>query len=359
MNKDAMWQAVRARDTRFDGEFFYGVLTTGVFCRPSCPSRQALRKNVRFYATAVAASKDGLRPCKRCKPLESTAKTPTLENLLALCRFIDAHPEEELTLNALCRRVGLSTFQVHRMFKAFLTVTPKEYIEQARLAALKRNLRSAPSVTHAIYDAGFGSVSVIYGRLDRQLGMTPKKYRSGGAGVSISFAIGDTALGRVLIGATDRGVCYLQFGDSDGELLEQLAREYPQAEIAPMPETTRGQFDDWMSALGSHLTGATPRLDLPLDIRGTAFQRKVWDFLRCIPYGDVMSYTEVAQAINAPTAARAVANACAKNRIGLLIPCHRVIRGDGTLGGYRWGTARKRTLIDVERRHRAGTEPEQ
>ena len=353
LNEEAMWAAVQNRDARFDGEFYYGVTTTGVFCRPSCASRRALRKNVRFYRSADLAAGDGLRACKRCKPLDADARMPALSDLVALCRHIDAHPDESRSLATLGRRAKLRPFQVHRLFKTFLGVTPKEYVEQARLAGLKRHLRSAPSVTHAIYDAGFESASVVYGRLDTQLGMTPSRYRRGGAGVGISFAIGSTPLGKVMIGATDRGVCYLQFGDTHGELLEQLSKEYPQAQISPMPEAGREPFAAWMGALNEHLNGEAPRLDIPLDIRGTAFQRKVWDFLRRIPYGDVMSYAEVAQAIRAPKAARAVAKACATNRIGIAIPCHRVVRGDGSLGGYRWGETRKRALIDVERR-RAG-----
>jgi AraC family transcriptional regulator of adaptative response/methylated-DNA-[protein]-cysteine methyltransferase len=349
---EAMWAAVKGRDARFDGKFYYGVTTTGVFCRPSCPSRPALRKNVRFYASSDLAEKDGLRACKRCKPLDTAAKLPALEDLIALCRHIDAHPDESRSLAALSRRARLSPFQVHRLFKTFLGVTPKEYVEQARLSGLKRHLRSAPSVTHAIYDAGFESASVVYGRLETHLGMTPSRYRRGGEGVGISFAIGSTPLGKVMIGATDRGVCYLQFGDTPGELLEQLSKEYPRATITPMPDAGRQPFGEWMTALNEHLRGASPRLELPLDIRGTAFQRKVWDFLRHIPYGDVMSYAEVAEGIQAPKAVRAVAKACATNRIGIAVPCHRVVRGDGSLGGYRWGEARKRALIDVERKEK-------
>jgi len=283
---------------------------------------------------------------------------PTVQQLVALCRHIDRHPDEPLTLAVLGERSGLSVFQVHRLFKSWLGVTPKDYIDQSRLRELKSQLRVSPSVTDAIYQAGFESASAVYGRLDLHLGMTPKRYRQGGQGVAISFATGESPLGRVMIGTTDRGVCYLQFGDSELELLEQLAAEYPNAEIAPMNEAGSRDFNAWMSALGRYLAGSAPRPDLPLDVRGTAFQEKVWDFLRSIPDGDVMSYTEVAAAIGSPRAVRAVAGACAANRIGILVPCHRVIRGDGSLGGYRWGLSRKRTLLDMERKTRVGMRDE-
>jgi AraC family transcriptional regulator of adaptative response/methylated-DNA-[protein]-cysteine methyltransferase len=238
------------------------------------------------------------------------------------------------------------------LFKSFLHVTPKDYVEQVRVAALKRKLRSAQSVTEAIYDSGFESSSAVYGRLDAHLGMTPKRYRQGGEGVAISFAFGITPLGKVLIGATDRGVCYLQFGDSERELLEQLVGEYPNAIVSPSAMESDQQFATWITALNTNLEGKRSKAVLPLDIQGTAFQKRVWEFLRTIPSGDVVSYSEVAQGIGSPKAIRAAATACASNRIGVLIPCHRVIRGTGELGGYRWGLPRKRTLIDMERRNK-------
>jgi AraC family transcriptional regulator of adaptative response/methylated-DNA-[protein]-cysteine methyltransferase len=304
---------------------------------------------VRFYETQDAARRDGLRPCKRCKP-DRAQSGLTLATVLDLCRHIERHPDVSHTLTSLAKRAGVSQFQLHRGFKAFLHVTPKEYIEQVRVGMLKKRLRESRSVTDAIYDSGFESSSAVYGRLDAHLGMTPRRYRQGGAGVDISFAFGHTPLGRVLIGATDRGVCYLQFGDSDRELLEQLAKEYPRAKIEPSANESDEQLGAWMVALHSHLTSDRKRVELPLDIRGTAFQKRVWDFLQSIPSGEVYSYGEVAKAIGEPKAVRAVASACARNHIGVLIPCHRVIRGNGELGGYRWGLARKRTLLAVERK---------
>lgn len=343
------WQAVMQRDAGQDGTFWYGVLTTGVYCRPSCASRRPNRQNVRFFDTQQAARHSGLRACRRCRP-EQPATRATLATLLALCQHVEQHPGQAHSLASLARHSGLSQFQVHRLFKGLLHITPRSYIEELRLRGLKRQLRTAPSVTDAIYEAGFESSSAVYGRMDAHLGMTPQRYRAGGAGVAISFAFGKTALGRVLIGATDRGVCYLQFGDSQRELLQQLSEEYPRAVIEPSAAGAGSQFGAWMRELNVRIEGARAATDLPLDVQGTAFQKRVWDFLRTIPAGAVLSYGEVAQAIGEPRAVRAVANACAGNHIGVFIPCHRVIRGDGALGGYRWGLSRKRALIDGERR---------
>ncbi len=350
MNDDQRWQAVCDRDAGYDETFWYGVTTTGVYCIPSCASRRSKRENVRFYSTIEAAMRDGMRACKRCKPDISTASTPSLAKLLEVCRYVERNPTVSHSLSALSKRANLSQFQVHRLFKSFLQVTPKEYIQQVRVTALKCRLRDAWSVTDAIYDAGFESSSAVYGRLDAYLGMTPRNYRQGGKGIDISFAFGTTTLGKVLIGATDRGICYLQFGDSQRELLEQLSSEYPNAIVTPSTSTKSEQFEAWMNALNRNLEGKRSKAELPLDIKGTAFQKRVWEFLRTIPSGEVVSYSEVAAGIGAPKAIRAAASACANNRIGVLIPCHRVIRGTGELGGYRWGLPRKRALIDVERR---------
>lgn len=352
MNDIDRWKAVCERDPQHDGRFWFGVLTTGVYCKPSCAARRAKRENVRFYSTVDAAKRDGLRACKRCKPDEQKSSVSSLAILLQLCRHIDELPTAAHGLSELSKQSGLSQFQLHRLFKQFLQLTPKQYIEQVRMNALKHRLRTSPSVTDAIYDAGFESSSAVYGRLDAHLGMTPLKYRLGGQGVDISFAFGDTALGKVLIGATDRGICYLQFGDSERELLEQLVGEYPNASVVPS-KGGHEQFAAWMSALNARLSGRSAKAALPLDIHGTAFQKRVWEFLRTIPQGEVVSYAEVAQGIGSPKAIRAAASACANNRISVLIPCHRVIRGTGELGGYRWGLTRKRALLDMERKNKA------
>lgn len=349
MNDEQRWEAVRNRDTRRDGRFFYGVLTTGVFCRPSCPSRTPLRKNVRFYATADAAVRDGLRPCLRCRPLAAAGDDPRAARIHSVARHIEAHADENLTLGALAARARLSPFHFQRRFKSVVGVTPKQYLDACRMRRLKVGLRTGGPVTGAIYDAGFGSASRVYERVDTRLGMTPKQYRAGGAGVAISFAVAETPLGLTMMAATDRGLCFVQFGASEPELRENLEHEYPDATISRMNDAARAPFAQWMAALAAHLEGTRPQLDLPLDVRGTAFQMRVWSFLQRIPYGEVRSYAEVAEAIGAPKAVRAVGSACAANRLAVAIPCHRVIRGDGGLGGYRWGLERKRALIDAER----------
>jgi AraC family transcriptional regulator of adaptative response/methylated-DNA-[protein]-cysteine methyltransferase len=353
MNDEQRWAAVRNRDARCDGKFLYGVLTTGVFCRPSCPSRTPLRRNVRFYDTADGAVRDGLRPCLRCRPLAAEGDDPDAARIHAVARHIEAHADENLTLGEGAERTRLSPFHFQRKFKALVGVTPKQYLDACRMNRLKGALRAGEPVTGAIYGAGFGSSSRVYERVDTRLGMTPSQYRRGGAGVAISYAVAETPLGLTMMAATDRGLCFVQFGGSEAELAAQLEREYPGAMIAPMHAAARAPFEQWMAALAAHLEGTRPRLDLPLDVRGTAFQMKVWRFLQRIPYGEVRSYAEVAEGIGAPKAVRAVASACAANRIAVAIPCHRVIRGDGGLGGYRWGLARKRALIDAERSGRA------
>jgi AraC family transcriptional regulator of adaptative response/methylated-DNA-[protein]-cysteine methyltransferase len=352
INQEQCWQAVERHDGNFDGHFFFGVLTTGVYCRPSCPSRRPLPQNVRFYATAAEAERDGLRACKRCRPLDPERDRATAQ-VRDLCRYIEAHPDEAPGLKELAARAGISRFHFQRSFKAIAGVTPKEYVEACRVRKLKGSLRESKDVTEAVYDAGFGSSSRVYERADTRLGMTPMQYRRGGQGVAITYASAMTPLGILMIGATDRGICFVQFGQSEEELGAGLRREYPQAQIAPMTKPHAPEFEKWIAALTKHLAGNQPRLDLPLDIRATAFQMRVWNYLQSSPYGEVQSYGEVAAGIGKASAVRAVARACASNTVALAIPCHRVIRGTGELGGYRWGLERKRALIDLERRARA------
>ena len=333
-----------ARDRSFDGQFFFGVVTTGVYCRPSCPSRRPLRGNVRFFRVPAEAEKAGLRPCLRCRPLADPA-----EETAKLCRYIEEHCGEPLDLAALAKRAGLSRFHLQRTFKAAVGVTPKQYLEAQRLAKLKKELRRAKDVTSAVYEAGFGSSSRVYERADSRLGMTPKQYRRGGDGVSITYATVESPVGLAMMGATDRGVCFVQFGDTREQLLDALRREYPAATLEAAADPPRREFRQWMDELAAHLAGSRPALELPLDIQATAFQMRVWDYLRSIPYGRTQSYRQVAAGIGAPAAVRAVAGACAANRVALVIPCHRVIRGTGDAGGYRWGLERKRALLDRER----------
>ena len=345
---DACWTAVERRDATKDGAFYYGVLTTGVYCRPSCAARRPLRKNVRFYATAAAAEREGLRACLRCKPTEATGDQ-TARRIRRVCEIILRNSSEPVSLTKLAASVDLSPFHLQRSFKSLMGVTPKEFHSAARMKAFKASLRSGLNVTEAIYEAGFGSSSRLYEKVDARLGMTPRQYRQRGRGLGISYASSNTPLGLVMIGATDRGICFVQFGETENELLQKLSGEYPAATVLPMPAARASDFAAWMHALGEHLNGSRSGLELPLDVRGTAFQLRVWRYLQRIPYGEVRSYAEVARDIGRPTAARAVAGACASNTIAVAIPCHRVIRGTGQMGGYRWGLDRKRTLIDRER----------
>ncbi len=475
------WSAVQKRDRQQDGRFFYGVVTTGVYCRPSCPSRHALRQNVRFYETPEEAERDGLRPCLRCHPLE-IAGGAEARQMRELCRYIEEHAAGRLGENAgrlggdagwlggaagrrggaagrlggaagrlggdagrpggdagrlggdagrlggdagrlggdggrrgsdggprggaagrrggdagrlggdagrlggdggrrggaagrrggdagrldgdaglldenagrldlaaLAARAGLSRFHLQRRFKAIVGVTPREYGEACRMRRLKSELRQSQDVTEAVYAAGFGSSSRVYERADTRLGMTPNQYRRGGEGMAISYASAPTPVGLMMLAATDRGLCFLQFGESEEALAAALHGEYSAAQIAPMSEARGAEFREWMEALRQHLEGLRPQLDLPLDIRATAFQVRVWNYLQGIPYGQVRSYAQVAAGIGSPTATRAVARACASNTVALAIPCHRVIRGSGELGGYRWGLERKQALLGRER----------
>lgn len=348
-DEETCWRALEQRDKTFDGQLFYGVMTTGVYCRPSCAARLPKRENVRFYSCSEDAEAAGLRPCMRCRPLASVGRDPNVAIVEKLCRHIEAHADEKLTLAILAEISGLSPFHLQRSFKAIVGVSPKAYQDRVRLSLLKRELREGDSVTDATYAAGYGSSSRMYEKVDTELGMTPMAYRKGGEGVTISYAFAQTPLGLLMMGATDRGICFIQFAETQGELEAMLAAEYPAATRLPMVEPAPPAFAMWMNQLEKHLAGTLPHLDLPLDVRGTAFQLKVWRYLQSIPYGSLQSYSEVAKGIEQPTATRAVATACASNVAGILIPCHRVIRSSGAMGGYRWGEARKRTIIDRER----------
>jgi len=341
-----MHAAVAARDSSFDGQFYYGVVTTGVFCQPSCKARKAKPENLRFFASMEAAMLAGFRPCKRCQSGEPLAQR---QRLVEIARFIEQHADERLTLADLAERAQLSSSRLQRVFKQAFGVSPKTYQDAVRMKQFRRSLKAGEDVTDAIYASGYGSISRVYGEPGRNIGMTPKAYRAGGAGETISWACRETALGPMVMAATDNGVCFVQFGDDEATLLAQLQQEFPRASLSRSPAQAAPALDAWMAALDQHISEGAPRPDLPLDMRGTAFQVKVWRFLLSVREGDVLSYTELAQQIDKPKAARAVASACARNRIAILIPCHRVLRGDGSLGGYRWGLERKRALLDAER----------
>ncbi|MHB8146225.1 MAG: bifunctional DNA-binding transcriptional regulator/O6-methylguanine-DNA methyltransferase Ada [Vulcanimicrobiaceae bacterium] len=347
LDPDSCWEAVRTRDASQLGRFYFGVMTTGVYCSVNCPARMPLRRNVRFYATASDAESDGLRPCKRCRPSE--LRDVIAERIHTICRYIEAHSDDALGLDVLAQEAGMSLFHFQRTFKAVVGVTPKQYHDAQRVNAFKAKLHTSGDITQAVFDAGYSSTSRVYERAAGRLGMTPTQYRAAGKGASITYASFETALGLAMVGATDRGLCFVQFGESVTELEARLRAEFGNADIRPMLEPAHPQFGAWIEALRRHLSGTQPRLDLPTDIRATAFQQRVWSYLQSIPYGEVRSYADVARGIGQPTAARAVARACASNSLALVIPCHRVIRGTGHLGGYKWGLSRKRALLDRER----------
>jgi len=341
---DSRWNAVLGRDAGRDGEFVFAVSTTGVYCRPSCAARRPRRENVQFFATNEAAEQAGYRACLRCKPKALAGNTES-DGVKAICRFIEQHLDEPLTLDRLGKEFRQSPFHLQRRFKAVLGITPREYADSMRMQMLKRNLQAGDSVTRAMYDAGYGSSSRLYERTASQLGMTPDKYRRGAIAASIRYTCSDSPLGRMLIAATERGICAIQFGRSDSELLAGLKREFPFA----VRKVDEGGLQSWVEALLGHMSGKDLDSSLPLDIRATAFQRQVWTYLQSIPFGVTKSYIQVAKAIGRPSAARAVARACATNPVAVAIPCHRVVREDGTMGGYRWGMQRKRALLEMER----------
>lgn len=343
VEQDPRWDAVRARDPR--ATFFYSVKTTGVYCRPSCAARLARPENVAFHASTEAARRAGFRACKRCKPDLPPLAERQAAQVASLCRVIERR-DDVPTLAELADHVGLSSSCTHRMFKAATGVTPRAYAALHRANRVRTALRTAPTVTEAIYAAGFASAGRFYARAGELLGMTPTKYKAGGADLPVRFAIGECSLGSILVAATERGVCAILLGDQPAELAHELERRFPRATLIGA--------DPRFEALVANVVGlvehpASPAT-LPLDIRGTAFQHRVWKALSAIPAGATASYAQIARTIGEPRAVRAIARACAANVLAVAIPCHRVVRTDGALSGYRWGVERKRALLDRERR---------
>jgi AraC family transcriptional regulator of adaptative response/methylated-DNA-[protein]-cysteine methyltransferase len=342
---DQRWSAVVERDPVHDGEFVFAVASTGIYCRPSCPARRPRRENVTFFARPEQAEKAGFRACLRCKPRAGSPSGNPQSNLAKeICRYIEQHLDEPITLERLGKTFRQSPFHLQRRFKAALWITPREYADSCRLRLLKRNLQAGDNVTRAMYDAGYGSSSRLYEKTASQLGMTPDKYRRGAIAATVRYACAESPLGRMLIAATDRGVCAIQFARSDGELIEGLKREFPFAVRKP----DEGGLQAWIAALLAKMAGKELNAALPLDIRATAFQRRVWTYLQSIPFGATQSYEQVARGIGQPSASRAVARACATNPVAVAIPCHRVVREDGNISGYRWGVERKKTLLEME-----------
>ena len=338
--KSLLWRRVLARDAAADGKFVYAVRTTGIYCRPSCPSRRPRPESVEFYPAPAAAERAGFRPCKRCAPHQPDRRRTAV---LAACRYIDEHCDKRLTLATLARRIGVSPFQLQRVFKSIVGVSPREYQETRRIARFKSGVSNGGTVSSATYDAGFGSSSRLYEK-SAQLGMTPARYRNKGAGLAMAFTTFDSPLGKVLVAATERGVCSVGLGANASTLEAALRGEFSAAVVARDDRS----LCDYARRIARYLAGGTPDLDLPLDIRATAFQRKVWNLLRAIPYGTTRSYSDIARRAGKPNAVRAVARAIATNPVALLIPCHRAIRKSGELAGYRWGVARKAALLARE-----------
>ena len=346
MYEDQYWQAVMERDSHANGRFVYAVRSTGIYCNPSCPSRRPRREEVVFFPLPSAAEEAGFRACKRCRPPESAVADPQVELVQRACRYIEQHLDDMPGLAELGGQVNVSPFHLQRVFKRVMGISPRQYAEARRLGQFKEQLKEGETVTQALYEVGFSSSSRLYERAPDQLGMTPTTYRRGGPGMSITYTIVDSALGRLLVAATDKGICSVCIGDDDAKLEAALWQEYPRAEIRRDGEDAG--LHAWVETLVRHLDGQQPHFDLPVDVQATAFQWRVWQELQAIPYGATRSYSQVAQAIGQPKATRAVARACATNPVALVVPCHRVVRENGHMGGYRWGIERKQQLLKQE-----------
>jgi AraC family transcriptional regulator of adaptative response/methylated-DNA-[protein]-cysteine methyltransferase len=337
------WDAVQRRDQQADGLFYYSVSSTGVYCRPSCGARPALRRNVAFHDNCADAEQAGFRACLRCKPDQPPLAERHAQAVAQACRLIDA-AEQGLDLDSLAQACGMSRFHFHRIFKARTGITPKAYAAAQRAQRLQQGLAKAPSVTDAIYAAGFNSSGRFYAAADGVLGMSPKAFRAGGSGASIRFAIGACSLGAILVAATDKGICAILMGDDPELLARDLQDRFPQAEL----RGAEAEFEATVAKVVGFVESPGIGLDLPLDVRGTAFQQRVWQALRAIPSGSTVSYAELAERVGIPSGARAIAGACAANPVAVAIPCHRVVRQDGSISGYRWGVERKAALLKRE-----------
>lgn len=348
MVREDWWQAVLSRNNRFDGTFVYGVRSTGIYCRPSCSARRPQRDQVIFFRMPEAAEQAGFRPCRRCRPAEAVIQDPQVKRVQRLCRYIESYdsPDRPLTLAEMGDHVHVSSHHLQRTFKRIMGITPRQYAEACRLRRMKAWVRKGATITRALYEAGYGSSSRLYEGASTRMGMTPGTYLRGGEGMRIRYTIVDSPLGRLLVAATGKGICAVSIGKSDQSLKTALLNEYPAAEI----HWDKSGLREYITALLKYLDGKLPNLDLPLDVRVTAFQWKVYEALKAIPCGLTRTYGEIAEAIGHPKAVRAVARACATNPAAMVIPCHRVVRKDGSLGGYRWGLEHKKTLLEKERK---------
>ena len=340
------WRSVLERDRAMDGRFVFAVRSTGIYCRPSCPARRPSRHQVMFFPLAEAAEHAGFRACRRCRPGQTAPGDPAVALAKRVCRELDADDGALPSLARLGAELGVSATHLQKTFKRVMGISPREYAGARRVAALKSKLRDGQDVTRALYEAGYGSSSRLYEKSSVELGMTPGAYRRGGKGMNIAYTIVKGPLGRMLLAATERGISAVSLGDSDAVLEAALIAEYPRAQI----HRDAARFASWLKPLDQHLKGFELRLDLPLDLQATAFQRRVWKELQRIPYGETRTYSQVARSIGKPRAIRAVARACATNPVSVIVPCHRVIREDSSLAGYRWGLKRKAALLRQEQK---------
>src|SRR5258706_13136757 len=345
MNNPELWNAVLPRDASRDGSFVFAVRSTGIYCRPSCPARRPRVEQVRFFQLPEAAEQAGFRACRRCHPRRAQAADPQIDLVRRICHAIDDHGEGPLTLETLGTETGVSAHHLQRTFKSVMGITPRQYAESRRLHQFKSKVKEGSSVTAAMYDAGYGSSRGLYEKSSAQLGMTPATYGRGGQGMRIIYTIAACPLGRVLVAATERGVCSVALGDSDSELTTSLFAEYPRASIDSRDTVLSPSLNVWLSKVLEHLSGKTPRIDLPLDIQASAFQWQGWGELQRIPLGATRFYQEIAKAIGKPQAVRAVGSACSGNHGALVFSSHRLIRQDKSMGGYQWGRQRYEGLF--------------
>ncbi|MGH1419160.1 MAG: bifunctional DNA-binding transcriptional regulator/O6-methylguanine-DNA methyltransferase Ada [Hyphomicrobiaceae bacterium] len=343
LSEDDKWAAIGERNKAFDGVFYYCVLTTGIYCRPSCPARRAKRENVTFFDTPEAAENAGFRACKRCRPNAMTLDQDLARKITAVCRIIET-AQESPKLQELADVAGLSSYHFNRVFKRHVGVTPKAYALAHRQKQVRSNLKKMESVTEAIYNAGFNSSGRFYHSAADVFGMTAKEFQNGGSSETISLAVGTCSLGSILVAQSEVGICAIALGDDPEQLVRDVQDQFPKGNFVAGNKS----FENVVTQVIGLIEAPASSLDLPLDIRGTAFQHRVWDALRKIPKGSTVSYTDIAKAIGNPNSVRAVARACAANKIAVAIPCHRVVRTDGALSGYRWGIARKKALLAKE-----------
>src|SRR5713101_2168600 len=343
LSDDEKWKAVLSRNDSFDGVFVYAVRSTKIYCRPSCPARRPSKEHVAFFPGSIEAEESGFRPCQRCQPRDA-GPSPKAKLVNHVCKYIEANLQGKLTLATLSHQVGLGPSHFQRTFKRVLGVSPRQYVEARRLARMKRFLRNGETVNNSLYNAGFSSRSRVYENVQGGFGVNPGEFRRGGEGLRIQYSIIDSPLGRLLVAATERGVCGVCIGDSDRFVESALAEDYPYAILRRSDEA----MEEWMGPFAKYFDGEHLALNLPLHVKATAFQSRVWKIIQSIPFGKTTTYSEIAKELGEPEASRAVARACATNPVALVIPCHRVIGKDGSLRGYRWGIKRKHALLKLE-----------